>query len=210
MTSVLLTGPAVLPVLSLAKFSFDILVLRKDPCCIILLSVMPVDAAQKMMMKFGWLGAEIWEFYSRRYFRQDITLVKLSISIWLQSQRSQVQTLVPPWFLNFLFIINSNKKKDWNINKNPCENHNNCGREQRTILLLFVNVNKAHYPYFLIRCLLQSWLWMSGVVTMYKVCEGSWDDPLNDLMWKSRLNELVEGGGKKGSDTFLFTNSISR
>ncbi len=35
--------------------------------------------AKKKMMKFGWLGAEIWKFYSRRYFRQDITLVKLSL-----------------------------------------------------------------------------------------------------------------------------------
>ncbi len=44
LTSVLLAGPAVLP---LAKFNFDILVLRKDPYCIQLLSVMPADAAQK-------------------------------------------------------------------------------------------------------------------------------------------------------------------
>ncbi len=29
----------------------------------------------KKMMKFGWLEAEIWEFYSARYFRQDTTLV---------------------------------------------------------------------------------------------------------------------------------------
>ncbi len=44
---VLLAGPAVLPVLPLAKFNFDILVLRKEPYCILLHSVMPVDAAQK-------------------------------------------------------------------------------------------------------------------------------------------------------------------
>ncbi len=50
----------------------------KDLYCILLLSVMPVDAAQKMM-KLGWLGAEIWELYSRRYFWQDITLVELSL-----------------------------------------------------------------------------------------------------------------------------------
>ncbi len=35
---------------------------------------------KKKMMKFGWLGAEIWEFYSRRYFPQDITLVELSLT----------------------------------------------------------------------------------------------------------------------------------
>ncbi len=35
--------------------------------------------AKKKKMKFGWLGAENWEFYSRRYFRQDIKLVKLSL-----------------------------------------------------------------------------------------------------------------------------------
>ncbi len=52
---------------------------RKDPYCILLLSVMSVDATQKKMMKFGLLGAEIWEFYSRRDFRQDITLVELSL-----------------------------------------------------------------------------------------------------------------------------------
>ncbi len=34
----------------------------------------------------------------------------------------------------FLLIFNSNKKSDRNINKNPCENYNNCSREQRTIL----------------------------------------------------------------------------
>ncbi len=34
----------------------------------------------KKKMKFAWLGAEIWEFYSRKYLRQDITLVKLSLS----------------------------------------------------------------------------------------------------------------------------------
>ncbi len=79
LTSVLLAGPAILPVQPLAKFNFDILVLRKDPYCILLFSVMLVDAAQKKKMKFGWFGAEIWEFYSRRNFRQDITLVELSI-----------------------------------------------------------------------------------------------------------------------------------
>ncbi len=79
LTSVLLAGPAIQPVLSLAKFNFDILVLWKDPCCIRLFSAMTVDAAQKKMMKFGLLGAKIWEFYSRRYFRQDITLIKLSL-----------------------------------------------------------------------------------------------------------------------------------
>ncbi len=47
LTSVLLAGPAVLPILPLAKFNFDILVLWKDPYCILLLSVMPVDTAQK-------------------------------------------------------------------------------------------------------------------------------------------------------------------
>ncbi len=79
LTSVLLARPAVLLVLPLAKFNFDILVLRKDLYCILLLSVMPADAVQKNMMKFGWLEAEIWEFYSRRYFRQDIVMVKLSL-----------------------------------------------------------------------------------------------------------------------------------
>ncbi len=48
LTSVLLAGPAVLPVIPLAKFNFYILVLGK-----LLLSVMPVDAVQKKMMKFG-------------------------------------------------------------------------------------------------------------------------------------------------------------
>ncbi len=81
LTSVLLAGPAVLPVLPLAKFNFDILVLPKDPYCILLLSVMPVDAELKKMMKFGWLGAEIWEFYSRRYFLHDIALVKLPLKL---------------------------------------------------------------------------------------------------------------------------------
>ncbi len=52
LNSVLLAGPAMLPALPLAKFNFDILVLRKDPYCSLLLSVMPVDAAQKKMMKF--------------------------------------------------------------------------------------------------------------------------------------------------------------
>ncbi len=37
LTSVLLAGPAVLPVLPLAKFNFDILVLQNDPYCILLL-----------------------------------------------------------------------------------------------------------------------------------------------------------------------------
>ncbi len=40
-------------VLPFAKFNFDILVLRKNPYCIPLLSVMPVDVTQKNMMKFG-------------------------------------------------------------------------------------------------------------------------------------------------------------
>ncbi len=53
---------------------------QKDPYCILLLSVMPADAAQKKMLKFGWLGAEIWEFYSKKYFRQDIKLVELSLN----------------------------------------------------------------------------------------------------------------------------------
>ncbi len=52
LTNVLLAGPVVLPVLPLAKFNFDMLVLQKDPYCILLLSVMPVDAAQKKIMKF--------------------------------------------------------------------------------------------------------------------------------------------------------------
>ncbi len=47
LNSVLLAGSAVPLVLPIAKFNFDILVLRKDPYCILLLSVMPVDAAQK-------------------------------------------------------------------------------------------------------------------------------------------------------------------
>ncbi len=76
---ILLAGSAVQQIPPIAKFNFDILVLRKDPYCILLLSVMPIDTAQKKMMKFGWSGAEIWEFYSRRYFRQDITLVELSL-----------------------------------------------------------------------------------------------------------------------------------
>ncbi len=37
------------------------------------------------------------------------------------------------------------------------------------ILLLFVNVNKAHYPYFRIRYWLQSYLWMSGPVTVKSI-----------------------------------------
>ncbi len=38
----------------------------------------------------------------------------------------------------FLLIFNANKKKiDRNINKNPCKNHNNCSREQRTILFYY-------------------------------------------------------------------------
>ncbi len=41
------------------------------------------------------------------------------------------------------------------------------------ILLLFVNVNKAHYPYFLIRCWLQSSLWMSGLKVITKSKVGS-------------------------------------
>ncbi len=43
----LITWPAVLLVLPLAKLNFDILVLWKDPYCILLLSVMSVDEAQK-------------------------------------------------------------------------------------------------------------------------------------------------------------------
>ncbi len=81
MTSVLLAGPTVLPVLPLAKLNVDISVLPKGP---VLHSIAFSDAsrcgAKKKMMKFGWLGAEIWEFYFRRYFRQDITLVELSLS----------------------------------------------------------------------------------------------------------------------------------
>ncbi len=34
---------------------------------------------KKKMMKFGWLGAEIWKFYSRRYFQQDITSWDLGV-----------------------------------------------------------------------------------------------------------------------------------
>ncbi len=54
LTSVLLAGPAVLP---LAKFNFDVLVLLKDLYCILLLSVMPVDAAQKKR----WWNSVDWE-----------------------------------------------------------------------------------------------------------------------------------------------------
>ncbi len=58
LTSVLLAGPAILPVLPLAKFNFDILVLRKDPYCILLLSAMPVvDAAQKKDDEIQLMGS---------------------------------------------------------------------------------------------------------------------------------------------------------
>ncbi len=53
LTSALLAGPAVLLVLPLVKFNFDILVLQKDPYCILLFSVIPANAAQKKTMKFG-------------------------------------------------------------------------------------------------------------------------------------------------------------
>ncbi len=43
LTSILLAGTAVLPVLPLAKFKFDILVLWKDPYCILLLSASTMD-----------------------------------------------------------------------------------------------------------------------------------------------------------------------
>ncbi len=46
LTGVLLAGPAILPVLRLANFNFDILVLLEGPV-ILLLSVMSVDAEQK-------------------------------------------------------------------------------------------------------------------------------------------------------------------
>ncbi len=38
--------------------------------------------------------------------------------------------------------------------------------ENLIILLLFVNVNKAYYAYFLIKCWLQPWLWMSDLFTV--------------------------------------------
>ncbi len=57
LTSVLLAGPVVLLVLPLAKFNFDILVPQKDPYCILLLSVMPVDVAQKKR----WWNSVDWE-----------------------------------------------------------------------------------------------------------------------------------------------------
>ncbi len=47
--------------------------------------MMPVDAAQKKDDEIRLIGAEIWEFYSRRYFQQDITLVKLSLKERLQN-----------------------------------------------------------------------------------------------------------------------------
>ncbi len=56
-------------------------------------------------------------------------------------------------FLILKFFINQfltlTQKNDRN-NKNLCENHDNCSREQRAIiiLLLFVNVNKARGPLF--------------------------------------------------------------
>ncbi len=57
LTNVLLAGTAVLPVLPLAKFSFDILVLRKNPYCILLLSLMPVDAPQKKDYEIQLIGS---------------------------------------------------------------------------------------------------------------------------------------------------------
>ncbi len=109
LTSVLLAWPAILPVLPLVKFNFDILVLQKDLYWILLLSVIPIDAAQqKKKMKFGWLGAEIWEIYSGRYCRQDITLVKLSLngspSFWSHSKRN---------FWIFLEKMKETSEKNW-------------------------------------------------------------------------------------------------
>ncbi len=77
-------------------------------------------------------------------------------------QRSQVQTQCRLDLKIFLLIFNSDKKKTIihaKITIIVVENIH-------IILLLFVNVNKAHYPYFLIRCWLQSWLWMSGLVIL--------------------------------------------
>ncbi len=42
------------------------------------------------------------------------------------------------------------------------------GSPSLIILLLFVNVNRPHYVYF-IRCLLQPWLWMSSLFTIRPV-----------------------------------------
>ncbi len=55
LTSKLLAGPAVLPVLPFAKLNFDILVQWKDPYSILLLSVMRVDASQKKKDDEIWL-----------------------------------------------------------------------------------------------------------------------------------------------------------
>ncbi len=59
-------------------------------------------------------------------------------------------------------------KINWNIKEIPCESDNNCSREIGTcnVLLLFVNVNRYLYAYFLITFLLQSWLWMSSLFTI--------------------------------------------
>ncbi len=55
--SVLLAGWAVLPALLLAKFNFDNLSDLKDPYCILLLSVMPVDAVQKKEDEIRLIGS---------------------------------------------------------------------------------------------------------------------------------------------------------
>ncbi len=80
MTSVLLAGPVVLTVLPFAKFNFDTLVLVEGPVLHFVALGDPSRCGAKIkMMKFGRLGAAIWEFYSRRYFWQDITPVELSL-----------------------------------------------------------------------------------------------------------------------------------
>ncbi len=83
-TSVLLTGPAVLPILPLAKFNFDILVLRKDPYCILVLLVMPVDVAQKK-------DDEIWMIESR-----DLGLLLQKV-LPTEHNTSQVVIKRPNW-----------------------------------------------------------------------------------------------------------------
>ncbi len=55
----------------------------------------------------------------------------------LPSGKSQVQTPVAFWFLNFFSVFDSNKKTDRNINENPGENDDNCSRKRRTLLFYY-------------------------------------------------------------------------
>ncbi len=78
---------------------------QKDPYCILLLSVMLVDAAQKKR----WWNLLDWEFYSRKYFRQDITLVELSLSekwndFWKWKAKSKSEKKIEKPKAKVLFI----------------------------------------------------------------------------------------------------------